>query len=97
MKEKKSGKKEESFEKALQGLEKVVQRLESGDLPLEESLSAFEEGVRLTRVCSQRLDKAEKRIEILMRDEKGSLKTESLDPATFEQGREDAKGEGETG
>ena len=44
------------FEEALKQLEAIVSRLEIGDLPLEEALSVFEEGVRLTKVCSQRLN-----------------------------------------
>ena len=90
-------KKPESFEDALKRLEEIVQRMESGDLALEDSLGLFEEGVRLTRVCSQRLDEAEKKIELLTRDEKGGVKAESVDPDLFEQKISHAEGEGETG
>lgn len=65
---------EPSFEQALADLEKIVQRLESGELPLEESLRLYEDGVRLTRACSARLDAAEGRIEILERARDGSLR-----------------------
>ena len=61
----------EKFEDTLHKLEKVVARLEDGDLPLEESLKLFEEGVRLSRFCEQRLDEAEKRVEILLKDKEG--------------------------
>lgn len=54
------------FERALSRLEEVVARLEKGDLPLEESLAAFEEGMTLSRHCQQRLDAAEQRIEELV-------------------------------
>jgi len=54
------------FEEALSHLEQVVDRLEQGDLELEESLAAFEEGVRLSKRCVALLDSAEQRIEILM-------------------------------
>lgn len=56
------------FEEALSRLEGVVDRLEQGDLELEQSLAAFEEGVRLSKRCVSQLDSAEQRIEILMRE-----------------------------
>lgn len=90
-------KKPESFEDALKRLEEIVQRMEGGDLALEDSLGLFEEGVRLTRVCSQRLDEAEKKIELLTRDEKGGVKAEPVDPDLFEQKISHAEGEGEIG
>ena len=55
------------FEEALKQLEAIVSRLELGDLPLEEALSIFEEGIRLTKLCSQRLNEAERRVNILVR------------------------------
>ncbi len=66
------------FEDAVQRLEQIVDQLEAGDLPLEQSLKVFEEGVGLARRCAKYLDEAEKRIEILTRDESGSLRAESL-------------------
>lgn len=63
--------KEKRFEDALRELEDIVKRLESGDLPLEESLKIFEEGVTLSRYCFQKLEEAEKRVSILMKDEGG--------------------------
>jgi exodeoxyribonuclease VII small subunit len=59
------------FEAQLAALEKVVRDLERGDLPLEESLKLFEEGVRLSRECQERLNQAERRIEVLLRDSEG--------------------------
>lgn len=59
---------EKSFEKSLDELEKIVGKLEAGDLPLEESLKLFEEGVKLSRNCRERLTNAERRIEMLMSD-----------------------------
>ena len=94
---KKAGKKEESFEQAMKGLEEIVQRLEDGDLPLEESLSLFEEGIRLTRVCSSRLDKAEKRIEVLTRDAQGDPESKQGNPDSYLQKKGNAEGEGEIG
>lgn len=61
----------QTFESQLAALEKVVRQLEEGDLPLEESLKMFEEGVRLSRECQERLNLAERRIEVLMRDGEG--------------------------
>ncbi|MGK5082199.1 exodeoxyribonuclease VII small subunit [Bdellovibrionota bacterium FG-1] len=56
-----------SFEAALEQLQVTVKRLESGELSLEQSLKAFEEGVRLTRTCQEQLSGAEKRVELLMK------------------------------
>jgi exodeoxyribonuclease VII small subunit len=60
-----------SFEASLEALERIVQQLESGDLPLEKSLELFEQGVRLSRECQERLSQAERRIEVLLRDPQG--------------------------
>lgn len=60
-----------SFEVSLEALEKIVQQLEDGDLPLERSLELFEQGIRLSRECQDRLSQAERRIEILLRDNQG--------------------------
>jgi len=68
-----------SFEESLADLEEIVAKLESGDLPLEESLQLFEEGVRLSRTCRERVTQAERRIEILMRDNNGDLTTRDLE------------------
>ncbi|WP_420588522.1 exodeoxyribonuclease VII small subunit [Bacterioplanoides sp.] len=54
------------FETALQQLEQLVQRMESGELSLQDSLQAFEQGVRLTKQCQQALSSAEQRVQILM-------------------------------
>jgi exodeoxyribonuclease VII small subunit len=63
---------EPTFEEALSQLETLVARLEGGDLPLEEALRAFEEGVRLTRLCAERLEDAERRVHLLMRTPEGT-------------------------
>jgi exodeoxyribonuclease VII small subunit len=67
------------FEDALARLEQIVDTLEGGSLPLEESLKAFEEGVAMARRCAKYLEEAEKRIELLTKDESGVLKTEPFD------------------
>jgi exodeoxyribonuclease VII small subunit len=64
--------KNQTFESSLGELEKIVRKLEDGDLSLEESLKLFEDGVRLSRECQERLNAAERRIEILLKDEKGN-------------------------
>ena len=71
-------KKKEKFEEALQKLETIVTQMEEGDLPLEETLKAFEEGVRLARFCASKLDEAERKVEKLMRDQTGKLQTTSF-------------------
>ncbi|HJQ38839.1 MAG TPA: exodeoxyribonuclease VII small subunit [Thermoanaerobaculia bacterium] len=67
------------FEKAFQQLEKIVQRLESENLPLDESLQLFEEGISLSRFCHQRLEEVEKKIETILADAKGQPVTEPFD------------------
>ena len=67
------------FEKAFQQLEKIVQRLEGEELPLDESLQLFEEGIRLSRFCHQRLEEVEKKIETILADAKGQPVTEPFE------------------
>lgn len=67
--------KKENFEEALQKLEAIVAQMEAGDLPLEETLKAFEEGVRLAGLCTKKLDEAERKVEKLIRDQAGKLQT----------------------
>ena len=64
--------KKQSFENSLKELEKIVGRLEEGDASLEDSLKLFEDGVKLSRECQERLNQAERRIEVLMKDEDGN-------------------------
>ncbi|HKP73761.1 MAG TPA: exodeoxyribonuclease VII small subunit [Pyrinomonadaceae bacterium] len=62
----------QNFEASLAALEKIVRELERGELPLEKSLELFERGVRLSRECQERLQEAERRIEVLLqRDGEG--------------------------
>jgi exodeoxyribonuclease VII small subunit len=70
---------EKKFEVALEELEKVVEQLESGDLPLEDALTAFEKGVGLVKYCNQKLTDVEKKIELLVRDKEGKLQLKALD------------------
>lgn len=64
---------EKKFEAALSRLEEIVQELEKGDLPLEQSLKFFEEGIKLSRICNKRLEEAERKVEILLKDKSGDV------------------------
>ena len=59
----------DKFEEAVGKLEDIVRKMETGDMTLEESLKAFEEGIKLARLCSRKLDEAERRVEILLKQE----------------------------
>jgi exodeoxyribonuclease VII small subunit len=100
--------KEVPFEDAMSRLEKIVDEMESGDLPLEEVLQKYEEGNRLVKLCAARLNEAEKRIEVLMKEKDGSLSLKPLDepvdeedepaaapPAKGRVGAKTAEGEGD--
>jgi len=70
---------EKKFEAALARLEELVKELEQGDLPLEQSLKLFEEGIKLSRICNRRLEDAERRVEILLKDESGNVVAQPFD------------------
>lgn len=72
--------KEKSFEEALRELEGIVNRLEQGDLPLEEALKFFEDGVKLSRYCHTKLDEAQKRVDVLLKDERGKMTAQPFEP-----------------
>jgi exodeoxyribonuclease VII small subunit len=76
-----------SFEASLSDLEKIVRQLEDGDLPLEESLKLFEIGVKLSRECQERLAKAERRIEVLLKDESGEVALQAIEPDALREER----------
>ena len=75
-----------SFEASLEALEHIVRELERGDLPLEKSLELFEQGIRLSRECQERLSQAERRIEVLMRDNQGRPVVVPFDEGTQREG-----------
>ena len=77
------------FEKALADLELTVDKLEKGGLSLTESLGLFEKGVKLARFLRDELDQAEKKIEILLKDEKGGLRREPFDVDDEDEDDED--------
>ena len=68
-----------TFEKALADLEQIVAKLEKGGISLNESLALFEKGVKMARFLRGELDKAERKVEILLKDDKGNLKAEDFD------------------
>ena len=69
-----------TFENALSQLESIVARLENGDLPLEESLKLFEEGIKLTRFCNQKLNEAQKKVEVLLKGSGGESEPQPFEP-----------------
>jgi exodeoxyribonuclease VII small subunit len=68
-----------TFEQSLDEREKIVEQLEDGDRSLEKSLELFENGVKLSRECRERLANAERRIEVLMKDSNGGFSVESIE------------------
>ena len=75
-----SRKKTEPFEESLKKLEKIVEKLERGSLPLEEAMEAFAEGVRLVNVCNQKLDEVENRVQMLVKNGPAGWTTTDLEP-----------------
>ncbi len=69
---------QKNFEGALEELEQVVEQIESGDLPLDDSLAAFEKGVGLVKFCNQKLNEVEKKVELLIRDKDRKLQLKPL-------------------
>ena len=65
-----------TFEMAMKQLEQIVQDLETGDMPLEKAIKKFEEGIKVSKYCSEKLDESEKRITLLMRDSDGKNASE---------------------
>jgi len=70
----------EKFETALKKLEEVVKKLEGGELSLDDSLKAFEEGVKQAAFCSNKLNEAEKRVELLLKQKDGGFTREEFRP-----------------
>ena len=68
-----------TFESAMKRLETIVQDLESGDLSLDEALKKFQEGMKLSKFCSDKLDESEKKVSILLRDEEGGIQEEPFE------------------
>lgn len=83
-----------TFEASLEALEQIVHQLEGGDLPLEKSLELFEQGIRLSRECQDRLSQAERRIEVLLRDNHGRTVVAPFDDERQSAGDETADDNG---
>ena len=71
---------ERTFEDAMKRLEEIVRQLEGGELPLEDSLRVFEEGMKLVALCSKTLEDAEKRVSLLVREQDGGLSEQPFEP-----------------
>ncbi|MDX9746481.1 MAG: exodeoxyribonuclease VII small subunit [Syntrophales bacterium] len=65
----------DTFENNMTRLEEIVKKLESGELSLEDSLKAFEEGIKLSRLCTKKLNESERKVEILLKQEEGLAST----------------------
>jgi len=81
-----AAKEKKKFEEVVKELERMVEQLESGELSLEASLTAFENGVRLVKLCNQKLTEVERKIELLVKDKDGKLQLKPLE----ELGEDDA-------
>ena len=79
-----SKKKSEQFEDAVKRLQAIVEKLERGDLPLEQAMDSFAEGMQLVQSCHQKLEEAEKKVQILMKDQQGAWSTAPFEPITRE-------------
>ncbi|MES0349129.1 MAG: exodeoxyribonuclease VII small subunit [Desulfobacteria bacterium] len=74
----------QTFENAMKRLEAIVQEIESGDLTLDEALKKFQEGVKLSNFCSNKLDETEKKVSILLKDEEGNVREKPFSPESSE-------------
>jgi len=74
-----------SFEKSLKQLEEIVQEIEAGNLPLEKAMKKFEEGVKLSKYCSEKLDETEKKISVLSHDNNGDITEKPFMPENESQ------------
>jgi len=81
-----------TFEQSMKQLEKIVQDLESGDMPLEKAIKTFEEGIQLSKFCSEKLDETEKRITILMQSSDGKVSETPFSAEVEDLAAEDENG-----
>ncbi len=82
---------EMKFEEALKRLEDIVGDLESGNIPLEESLAKYEEGIKLVRLCQKKLEQAKKKIEVIVKTKNGKVKIEPFEGTASEKRERSAK------
>jgi exodeoxyribonuclease VII small subunit len=85
-----SKKKAEQFEEALKKLQMIVERLERGDLPLEQAMESFTEGMQLVQFCHNKLQEAEKKVEVLMQNQQQEWKTSPFEPSTGDLAEDNA-------
>jgi exodeoxyribonuclease VII small subunit len=71
---------QKTFEQSMKQLERIVQELEDGELPLEKAIKKFEEGIKLTQFCSAKLDETEKRVSVLLKNSDGQVVTKPFRP-----------------
>lgn len=74
-------KKSEPFEEALKKLQVIVEKMERGDLPLEEAMESFTEGIKLVQHCNQKLEEAESKVQMLLKDQDGEWIATPFEPA----------------
>jgi exodeoxyribonuclease VII small subunit len=79
-----SKKKSEQFEESLKRLQVIVEKLERGDLPIETAMESFTEGIQLVQLCHQKLEEAEKKVQLLVKDQQGTFTTTSFESGTRE-------------
>ena len=71
---------QKTFEQSMKQLERIVQELESSDLPLEAAIKKFEEGMKLTKFCSKKLDETEKKVSLLLKNTEGQISEKPFSP-----------------
>ncbi len=74
---------EMKFEDALKKLERIVEELENGDLSLESAIGKYEEGVRLSKFCAKKLESAKKKVEVLLKSDRGAIMLEPFDEGSI--------------
>ncbi|MFZ2446578.1 MAG: exodeoxyribonuclease VII small subunit [Syntrophobacteraceae bacterium] len=82
-------KKSDQFEDALKRLQEIVEKLEKGDLPLEEAMECFSEGMRLAQTCHNKLEEAENKVRMLLKDQQGGWASAPFEAPPAASGRED--------
>jgi exodeoxyribonuclease VII small subunit len=94
LEKKKTAKKKPDFESSLMELEKIAEKLESGELGLEDSIAEFEKGIKYAKFCHQKLEEAENKISILQKGRNGEVKEKKVrfDPETGEVKDDDLQG-----
>lgn len=82
-------KKSDQFEDALKKLQELVEKLEKGDLPLEDAMECFSEGIRISKLCHSKLEEAEKKVEMLLKDQQGEWASAPFEAVRNNSGDQD--------